>query len=485
MILLVNLRQIFGMQIVITGSDGSAILFEKKRKFSFNTKYLLKDQENMLGDTRQEDIKFKNDKFVIILKDFIRHPIFFALRPLRTWSIKIKDISQEQLPITVSVKNRLNSKVWVGRQAVLNGVLPSDLDVSLELDYLRGINALDVLVRAAHLENINYEFFRPHLLKMQVIEVGNRPEISHVEISNARILSGRLVLEQDSILPVSNYRNEISIQDPGYLHKDDETGGFFAINSFMERNKVEKALYIGSSSSWFHFLIECVPRLIAIPRELRVKSPVILPAGLPSQIVTVCEKLTEATVIPIKLMESVMIDRLVVGIERNVTDPLEFRFRRVHIQNAIHEIKRLLATSENHAECSEKIFLLRPNGLFRPMQNQRQILRLLRKCGFEIISPENMSLDRVVKVMSSAKLIVAESGAAITNVLFASPGARLIEIYPGKGPLKFWPELASISEVRVEKLMSRKLVLGPRGIARDGIYVSKRKLKQLIYKSLE
>jgi hypothetical protein len=184
-------------------------------------------------------------------------------------------------------------------------------------------------------------------------------------------------------------------------------------------------------------------------------------------------------------MESVKIDKLLVGIERSVTDPLEFEFRKNYIQIAIAEIRKLSVKSVNDSKGFDKVYLLRPNGLFRPLQNQRQILRFLRRIGFEIISPETMSLDDVVKVMSSARVIVAESGAAITNVLFARPGAILIEIYPGKGPLTFWPELASISGVKVEKLMSKRLVIGPRGIARDGIYVSKRKLNKLIHKSLQ
>ncbi len=484
MILFVNLRRVFGIQIVVTGSDGSVIPFEKYRKFSFNINHLLEDYRNMLGDTPQEDIKFKNDKYRIILKDLIRHPVFFAMRPFRSWSIKIDHVTESQLPINISVKDKLNSKVWVGRQPALNGVLPSDLDVSLELDYLRGIDTLDVLVRAANLEDAEYDFFLSDTFKLQDDRFGGSPTLSHDEICNARIFSGRIVLDQDSIFPISNYRNEISIHKPGYLQKENLGDRFFVINAFRESARIDKALFVGASSSWFHFLIECVPRLISIPEEKRNNVPVILPEGLPPQIVAVCEKLTSAQVKSVKLMESVEIDRLIVGIERNVVDPLEFEFRKKHIQRAITEIKNSTEKSAKNSESSDKVYLLRPNGLFRPMQNQNQILRLLRRSGFVIISPERMSLESVVKIMSTARLIVAESGAAITNVLFANPGAKLIEIYPGKGPLTFWPELASISGVKVEKLMSKRLVVGPRGIARDGIYVSKRKLKQLVRKSL-
>ena len=434
----------------------------------------------MLGDTRREDIKFTNKKCLIIIKDLIRHPIIFVLRPFRTWSIKTESISVEQLPIKISIRNISDPKVWVSRQAVLNGVLPTDLDVSLELDYLRGINRLDAMVRSANLETVRYSFYHPETFKMQNLDVQKKPELTHVAISEATIISGRLVIHNNTILPISNYRNEVSVHKPAYLQKTESTDEFQIINSFWETTRIERAIYFGSSSSWFHFLIECLPRLISIPKEERWQTPVILPGGLPSQIIEVCEKLTGVEPIQVKMMESVIIERLILGIERNVTDPLEFQFREKNINFAISEIKSSLRKHENHSEVFDKIFLLRPNGLFRPMQNQRQILRFLKKSGFMIVSPEKLDLERVVEIMSGAKLIVAESGAAITNIIFANKGAALIEIYPGKGPLTFWPELASISGVEVTKIMSKSLMLGPRGIARDGIYVSKRELKDII-----
>lgn len=480
MILLINLRKGFRVEIELTGSDGSKISFRANRRFSFNTNYLLNDQKYMLGETRREDIKFSNNKYLIILKDLVRHPIIFVLRPFRTWSIKTESISAEKLPIKVSISNILDPKVWVSRQAVLNGVLPTDLDVSLELDYLRGINRLDAMVRSANLETLQYSFYNPETLKMQNLNVQNKPELTHVAISEATIISGRLVIHNNTILPISNYRNEVSIHKPAYLQKTEANDEFQIINSFWEKTRVERAIYFGSSSSWFHFLIECLPRLISIPKEERWQTPVILPEGLPSQIIEVCEKLTGAESIQVKMMESVIIERLILGMERNVTDPLEFQFRKKHIQFAISEIKSLLRKPENHSEVFDKIFLLRPNGLFRPMQNQRQILRYLKKSGFTIVSPEKLDLERVVEIMSGAKLIVAESGAAITNVIFANKGSTLIEVYPGKGPLTFWPALASISGVEVTKIMSKSLIIGPRGIARDGIYVSKRELRSII-----
>lgn len=480
MILLINLRKGFRVEIELTGADGSKISFKANRRFSFNTVFLLNDHKYMLGDTPREDIKFTNKKHLIILKDLVRHPIIFALRPFRTWSIKTESISAEQLPIKVSIRNILDPKVWVSRQAVLNGVLPTDLDVSLELDYLRGINRVDVMVRNADLETLQYSFYHPETFKMQNLEARESPDLYHVVIKEATIISGRLVIHNNTILPISNYRNEISIHKPAYLQKTESNDEFQIINSFWETTSIKRGIYFGSSSSWFHFLIECLPRLISIPKEERWQIPIILPEGLPSQIIEVCERLTGVESIQVKIMESVKIEQLILGIERGVTDPLEFQFREKHINFAISEIKSCLRKDKNLPEVFDKIFLLRPDGLFRPMQNQRQILRFLTKSGFTIVSPEKLDLERVVEIISGAKLIVAESGAAITNIIFANKGAALIEIYPGKGPLTFWPALASIPGVKVTKIMSRKLMIGPKGIARDGIYVSKTEIKHVI-----
>jgi capsular polysaccharide biosynthesis protein len=131
-------------------------------------------------------------------------------------------------------------------------------------------------------------------------------------------------------------------------------------------------------------------------------------------------------------------------------------------------------------EVFEKIYLMRPRGLFRPLQNEKRVLSGLTTMGFKVISPERLDFHEVLKYMTNARIIVAESGAALTNILFALPGAKIIELYPGKGPMTFWPELAEIAGAEVRKIMSLPCPIGPRGLARDGIYIPFRKLKRTL-----
>ena len=250
----------------------------------------------------------------------------------------------------------------------------------------------------------------------------------------------------------------------------------------MNESRLKSAIFIGYSASWFHFLVECIPRLMEIPEHIRINTSVILPDDAPRQIVEVCEYLTKASVVKINLLESIKVENLIIGAEYGVTDPLEFTFRKQRIQEAVTNLLIDFNSRSNSDSLHNRLFIQRPRRLFRPLQNENRIKKWLGDRNFVCISPEKMSLMDTVKEMSNKKIIVAESGAGITNVLFAQSGAYLVELYPGKGPMNFWPDLVGISGVNVIKVMSKPMPLGPKGLARDGIYIPVRKLRKIVNK---
>lgn len=444
----------------------------------------MKDLELMLGKTRTEDVIFNTNSNMLLLKDFLRNPRFFIERLFKTWEIKIEDVSNSSLPIKFEFKKDRDTPIWVSRQAALAGVTPSDLDVSLELDYLRSPRKFELMIRSAVSEyKTKYEMYEQKEFKMATTEDCQSPLLGHKTYENVEIMSGRVITKSDEIIPVSNYRNEISVHHAGYLAKSEGSESYSVLRTYRNGEPLDKAIYVGYSSSWFHFLIECIPRLISIPKELRENTPLILPKDAPRQIVSICESLTKTKTIEVDRLEKILIKEIYLGIETGVVDPLEFEFRKAAIKRAVTEIRTNFTLNHND-EKKTKIYIKRPTGLFRPLQNEKKVISGLSKLGFKVISPEKMEFAEVLTYMTNARIIVAESGAALTNVLFTLPGARIVELYPGKGPMTFWPELAAIADAEVKKVMSIRCPIGPRGIARDGIYVSMRKLKKTI-KQLE
>jgi len=53
---------------------------------------------------------------------------------------------------------------------------------------------------------------------------------------------------------------------------------------------------------------------------------------------------------------------------------------------------------------------------------------LLEKYGFQAVSMDNKTVQQQADLFSSAEAIVALHGAALTNLLFAKPGVKVIEL---------------------------------------------------------
>lgn len=76
-------------------------------------------------------------------------------------------------------------------------------------------------------------------------------------------------------------------------------------------------------------------------------------------------------------------------------------------------------------ETYERIFISRKNYSLRKY-NEDEIESLLRKKGFRTIYPETLTIWEQIALFSKAKIIVAASGAALTNLLYCSPGTNII-----------------------------------------------------------
>ena len=68
----------------------------------------------------------------------------------------------------------------------------------------------------------------------------------------------------------------------------------------------------------------------------------------------------------------------------------------------------------------------RKNSNYRQLLNSTEIENFLVKDGFEILFPENLSFASQVEVFSQAKIIVGQSGAGMTNFIFAPIGCKVI-----------------------------------------------------------
>lgn len=81
------------------------------------------------------------------------------------------------------------------------------------------------------------------------------------------------------------------------------------------------------------------------------------------------------------------------------------------------------------SEPTRRLFVSRKLARRRKLENESEILDLVKLRGFETVYPEEMTLREQVLCFSQAAVILAQHGAALVNMLHAQPGCKIIEMH--------------------------------------------------------
>jgi hypothetical protein len=97
---------------------------------------------------------------------------------------------------------------------------------------------------------------------------------------------------------------------------------------------------------------------------------------------------------------------------------------------------------------SRKIYLSRKDAPRRRMINEADMTRRLRKLGFEILQLEGMTIAEQQALLGSAQVVVAEHGAALTNIVWCPTNATVVDIHPSVPAMPCYKILAELRGLR-------------------------------------
>lgn len=190
----------------------------------------------------------------------------------------------------------------------------------------------------------------------------------------------------------------------------------------MQKYRRGTALLLGTASSdnYYHWLLDCVPRWKILQAANRLE------------------------------YDYVLLTRKLLPFQNEILDLLKVpEAKRLHCsKNFVHQFERLVVPAmpfpvEEVAPwaCAwlrslfpekitgpEKIYLHRGTGR-RRLVNETELETALSSLGFVSVQPERLPVAEQAKVLSSARCVVAPHGAALTNLIFAPPGALLVELF--------------------------------------------------------
>jgi capsular polysaccharide biosynthesis protein len=104
---------------------------------------------------------------------------------------------------------------------------------------------------------------------------------------------------------------------------------------------------------------------------------------------------------------------------------------------------------------------LRRNSSTRRFINQDEVEQVFRARGFEIVVPESLSVQQQIEMFSRAKVIAGPTGAAIANMVFASPGCRMLVLaaFNRHWPFHYWLNMAHAAGHQLQYLFGQ--AVGP------------------------
>ncbi|WP_293346763.1 tetratricopeptide repeat protein [Microcoleus sp. CAWBG51] len=76
----------------------------------------------------------------------------------------------------------------------------------------------------------------------------------------------------------------------------------------------------------------------------------------------------------------------------------------------------------------ERIYISRNKCSYRRVINEEQVIDFLSGFGFVPVLLESMTLNEQIALFAGAKVIVAPHGSGLTNIIFCSPGTKVIEL---------------------------------------------------------
>ena len=208
------------------------------------------------------------------------------------------------------------------------------------------------------------------------------------------------------------------------------------LNAPIEFDRTVAYLQGESLNNYFHWMFQVIPQ-ICLLRHAGINLDTIekfaffrLPICLPFQKETLNflniprSKIVETIKYPyIKAKKLIVTSSLKIAPPRKLACDL-LRHEFLNNQSNLSNNKLLEFTNK-----TSRIYISRKKASYRKIINEDRLINLLNRFGFKTFHLESISFLEQVNLFSKAEIVVSPHGAGLTNLVFCSPGTKVIEIF--------------------------------------------------------
>ena len=187
----------------------------------------------------------------------------------------------------------------------------------------------------------------------------------------------------------------------------------------------------GSLNNYYHWSIQTIPSIALTKKYLKEGFKLILRNGLnryqKEWLSLLNIDISSDKIFRIKRREIVHAKELIVPL--TLYKPYDYQPSKKALTQLREQILKSTNTSQRPKENPKKIYISRLDSKkARGLQNEKHLESQLKELGFLIVRSTEWSVSDQIHFFQNAELIVAPHGAGLSNIVFANPECRIIEI---------------------------------------------------------
>ena len=256
----------------------------------------------------------------------------------------------------------------------------------------------------------------------------------------------------------------------------------YTINTFCRRSFCRRSIKNGKalsllkehSTNYYHWITELIPKLLQMLKSLTREEKrvyILVDEGIPEQSLELLELLLEGSevrrykIVKIKYGESVYCEQLLyctplwtaLDNTKHLPNPKKEFFLSIDNLKQVKEEVHRKFEGKRFSAGSKKLYLQRKNNKLRKIHNILEVERLLYKHGFDFIDTASLSFEAQFELFSHAEIVIGNSGAAFTNLLFMKEGSTAIALYPSVQSTNYYvfQPLADVSHVELIHFLTK------------------------------
>jgi len=182
--------------------------------------------------------------------------------------------------------------------------------------------------------------------------------------------------------------------------------------------------------NWYHWMVEYLPRVIEIEKEIDLRIPWVISNRVPKTGVEALQMISTRDILVCDSEKLQHFKKLIVmSPNASVVDTILAPWERISRFNThnLQELRSAMRSVSSNSRFPEKVFIVR-ESTHRNVVNQDTLVNIALGYGFRPISLENLNFLEQLDLFSNAKAIITAGGAIMANYLFMPQESHVIQL---------------------------------------------------------